>query len=144
MALASLPLAFSPDMSNFRLGLFLILAVFGNGGWGVLPAAITADIVDYDELDTAERRAGAYFGVWTLIMKLAAALAAGIVGLSLQLLGYVPNADQAPNTILGIRLLYGPIPGAFLLVALAVFWRFPLTRDRHREVQAVLARRRTG
>ena len=121
-----------------------VLAGLGNGGWSVLPAAITADIVDYDELGTAERRAGAYFGVWTLVMKLAAALAAGVVGVSFQLLGYVPNVEQAPGTILGIRLLYGPIPAAFLLVALAVFWRFPLTRDRHREVQAVLARRRAG
>ena len=144
VALAALPVVFSPDMTNTRLYALLILAGLGNGGWAVLPVAITADIIDHDELETAERREGAYFGVWTLMMKLAAALAAGIVGVALQLLGYVPNAVQSPGAILGIRLLYGPIPAACILVALAVFWRFPLTRAYHREVQEALALRRAG
>jgi GPH family glycoside/pentoside/hexuronide:cation symporter len=144
MALAALPFAFSPDMSNTRLYALLVLAGLGNGGWAVLPVAITADIIDHDELDTGERREGAYFGVWTLVMKLAAALAAGVVGVALQLLDYVPNAEQSPGVILGIRLLYGPIPAACILAALGVFWRFPLTRAQHREVQAALALRRAG
>jgi hypothetical protein len=38
-------------------------AGLGNGGWVVPPVAITADIVDHDELDTDHRREGAYFGM---------------------------------------------------------------------------------
>jgi sugar (glycoside-pentoside-hexuronide) transporter len=143
VALAALPFVLSPDMSGARLYGFLVLAGLGNGGWVVLPVAIAADIVDHDELATSERREGAYFGIWTLVMKLAAGLAAGVVGVALQLLGYVPNQPQTPATILGIRLLYGPVPAVFILAALVVFRRFPLTRERHREVQAALALRAT-
>ena len=142
LVLAMLPVALSPDMGNLRLGCLLVLAGFGNGGWAVLPVAITADIVDHDELSTAKRREGAYFGIWTLVMKLSHALAAGIVGVGLQLLGYVPNAEQTPSAVLGIRVLYGPVPALFLLGALVLFWRFPLTRERHREIQETLVARR--
>jgi GPH family glycoside/pentoside/hexuronide:cation symporter len=142
LVLGSLPLVLAPDIGNLRLGCFLVLAGLGNGGWAVLPIAITADIVDHDELETAERREGAYFGIWTLTMKLSAGLASGVVGVALQLLGYVPNQTQSAATILGIKLLYGPIPALFMLGALLVFLRFPLTRERHREIQSALASRR--
>jgi glycoside/pentoside/hexuronide:cation symporter, GPH family len=141
-SLAVVPVAFSPDMSAQRMGAFLVLAGLGNGGWAVLPVAITADIVDTDELETYRRREGAYFGMWMLALKLATGLASGIVGLGLQLVGYVPNAVQTDGAILGIKLLYGPIPAVFLLLGLALFYRFPLTRERHAEVQAALAARR--
>jgi len=121
---------------------FLVLAGLGNGGWMVLLAAITADVIDYDELHTHTRREGAYFGVWTLAYKWAAAVASGIAGVSLQLLGYVPNQPQSPTTIAGIKLLYGPVPAVLMVLALVIFWRFPLTRERHAEIRAALDARR--
>jgi glycoside/pentoside/hexuronide:cation symporter, GPH family len=142
LVLCALPVALSPAMSNARLGALLVLAGLGNGGWAILPVAITADIVDHDELETRQRREGAYFGIWTLAMKLAAGLASGVVGVVLQLLGYVPNAVQSATAILGIKLLYGPLPALFMAAALVTFWRFPLTRERHREIQDALAARR--
>jgi len=142
VALAALPFLFAPGMSNARLATILVLAGLGNGGWVVLPVAITADIIDHDELETAERREGAYFGVWTLVMKVAAGLASGIVGVALQLLGYVPNVTQTATAVLGIKLLYGPVPAVFIAGAYLVFRRFPLTRERHQELQAALAARR--
>ena len=110
----------------------------------VLPVAITADVIDHDELMTARRREGAYFGVWTLVMKVAAALASGAAGVALQILGYVPNQPQSTATILGIKWLYGPIPAVLILVGLVVFSRFPLTREKHREIQQALALRRAA
>jgi sugar (glycoside-pentoside-hexuronide) transporter len=144
VALAALPVAFAPGMGRLRLGTFLLLAGLGNGGWAVLPVAITADIVDHDELSTDERREGAYFGIWTLVMKLAAGVASGFVGVALQVLGYVPNVTQSATTVRGIELLYGPVPAVFMLTALLVFRRFPLTREVHRELQETLAARRAS
>jgi GPH family glycoside/pentoside/hexuronide:cation symporter len=140
--LSSQAFLLAPDMSLLRLRTFLVAAGIGNGGWAVLPSAITADVVDYDELYTHRRREGAYFGIWTLVMKWSQAVAAGLVGGALQLLGYVPNQTQTAATILGIKVLYGPLPAAMILAAFFVFLRFPVTRERHQHVQAELARRR--
>jgi GPH family glycoside/pentoside/hexuronide:cation symporter len=64
-------------------------------------------------------------------------------GLVIQLFGYIPNqAQQEPQALLGIRLLYGPLPAAIMLGALLLFWRFPVTRERHAEIQAALRARR--
>jgi hypothetical protein len=41
-----------------------------------------------------------------------------------------------------VELADGPIPALFLLLGLTLFYRFPLTRERHAEVQAALAARR--
>jgi GPH family glycoside/pentoside/hexuronide:cation symporter len=142
IALTSLPFVLSPDMGNLRLGVVLVLAGLGNGGWAVMPVAITADIIDTDELETRSRREGAYFGLWTLVLKLAMGLASGVVGIGLQVVGYVPNVEQSETAILGIRMLYGPVPAMFLLLGLVLFRRFPLTRERHAEVQAALVARR--
>jgi GPH family glycoside/pentoside/hexuronide:cation symporter len=120
---------------------FIGLAGLGNGGWMVLPAALTADVIDCDDLEGRGRREGAYFGMWTLLMKWAGAIASGAVGAALQLLGYIPNAVQSSATVLGIKILYGPVPAVFMLAAWVVFRRFPLTRERHAEVQAALAAR---
>jgi glycoside/pentoside/hexuronide:cation symporter, GPH family len=142
--LVATPFVLAPGMSLVRLSCYLVMAGLGSGGWAVLPVAITADIVDHDELETGQRREGAFFGFWTLAMKLSAALANGVVGVALELFGYVPNVAQAPHTILGIKLLYGPVPAVLMLAALIVFLRFPLTRERHHAVQEALAvRRRT-
>jgi GPH family glycoside/pentoside/hexuronide:cation symporter len=142
VALGVTPLVLGPEAGQGTTFAFVGLAGLGNGGWIVLPVAITADVVDWDELHTHHRREGAYFGVWTMVMKFADAIAAGIIGVSLQLFGYVPNAEQSATTILGIKLLYGPIPALCMLAALFTFRRFPLTRAQHQEVQMTLAARR--
>jgi GPH family glycoside/pentoside/hexuronide:cation symporter len=141
IALGVTPLVLGPEGETSTMLSFVALAGLGAGGWIVLPVSITADVVDWDELHTSARREGAYFGIWTLVLKLAAAVASGIVGVVLQLVGYVPNVAQSESAILGIKVLYGPVPAAILLVALVVFQRFPLTRARHEEVRAALAAR---
>jgi sugar (glycoside-pentoside-hexuronide) transporter len=144
VALGATPLVLGPDAERTTMFVFVGLAGLGNGGWIVLPASIMADAVDWDELHTEARREGAYFGIWTLVLKVAAAVASGAVGVALQLIGYVPNAVQTESAILGIKILYGPVPAFFMLVALVAFQRFPLTRARHEEVQAALAARGRG
>jgi GPH family glycoside/pentoside/hexuronide:cation symporter len=144
VALGATPFVLGPGVERPTMFFFVGLAGLGNGGWVVIPASLMADAVDWDELHTRARREGAYFGIWTLVMKVAAAVASGAVGVALQAIGYVPNAEQTASTILGIKILYGPVPALFMLAALVVFQRFPLTRARHEEVQAALAARSPG
>ncbi|MEW6269797.1 MAG: MFS transporter [Thermodesulfobacteriota bacterium] len=120
---------------------FIVLAGLGVGGY-VLPLAIVADVFDEDELDSGRRREGAFFGVWTLTMKLAAATGIALAGLLLPQLGYVPGQEQqTPEAIWLLKLAWGPLPALFFVATLLVVRRFPLSRERHREIRDALARR---
>jgi len=131
------------DMPRQLFYLFIFLAGLGAGGY-VLPVSIAADVIDYDELLTGQRREGAFFGLWTLTMKLVAALAIALVGVTLDLIGYVPNQAQSASTLWGLKMLYGPVPAFFLFLSFLVFLRFPLTRESHAEIQRQLQARRQG
>jgi len=123
---------------------FIVLAGMGVGGY-VLPLAIVADVFDEDELETGKRREGAFFGVWTLAMKLAAALGIALAGVLLPYLGYVPGAaQQSPEAIWAMKLAWGPLPALFFVVTLLVVRRFPLDQERVRAIQQELAARRPG
>jgi len=67
-----------------------------------------------------------------------------IVGAVLASLGYVPNQAQSPEVILAVRALYGPIPAVFFIAAAFSFWRFPLSREAHAQVQSALRERRAA
>jgi GPH family glycoside/pentoside/hexuronide:cation symporter len=129
------------DMPRQWFYLFIIFIGLGAGGYA-LPPAIVADVIDHDELLTGQRREGAFFGLWTLVMKLMGALAIALVGFGLDVIGYVPGQTQSAATLGGLKILYGPIPAVFLALSLLVFLRFPLTRESHAEIQQQLQLRR--
>lgn len=131
------------DMPHGVFYTFISFAGFGAGGY-VLPLSIAADVIDYDELQTGQRREGAFFGLWTLTMKLVAALAILLVGVALDLIGYIPNQPQSEFTLWGLKLLYGPIPALFFLGSLLLFRHFPLTRETHADIQKQLHARRAS
>ena len=133
-----------------RPGSFIPLAiVFGIAGaaygalW-ILSYSILADIVDYDELKSGERREGIYFGAWTFLQKVTVAGAYSIVGEVLKWIGYVPDQEQAAHTIQGMRVLIAWIPAAMYLIAALILLRFPFTREVHLEIQQTLRQRRAA
>jgi Na+/melibiose symporter-like transporter len=85
------------------------------------PNAITADIVDYDELRTGHRREAIYYGTQATLEKIASSLFPLILALLLLLGG---TADDP----LGIRLV-GPVAGFSALVGFLTFrgYRLPDT-----------------
>ena len=122
------------------LGL-VALAGAGAGGY-ILPVAIAADIFDEDELETGRRREGVFFGVWTLVMKLAAAVGIAVVGFVLPSLGYQAGVQQSPETIWALKLAWGPGIAVFFVLTFLLLRRFPLTMERHRAIQTALRARR--
>jgi Na+/melibiose symporter-like transporter len=56
----------------------LILSGIGFGATLALPSSIQADVIDYDELLTGERREGQYIGLWSISKKMAAAVGVGV------------------------------------------------------------------
>jgi GPH family glycoside/pentoside/hexuronide:cation symporter len=110
------------------------LVLFGWAGVGlsahwVLPWAMLPDVIELDESLSGERRAGLYFGLYGLTDKLARTLGIAAVGWVLAASGYVANTPQTPLALLGIRLLFGPLPAALLLAAVPFLLVFPLSRE---------------
>jgi glycoside/pentoside/hexuronide:cation symporter, GPH family len=110
----------------------------------IFPWSMVPDVVEYDQLETGEYRSGMYYGVWGFAFKLTNALGVAIAGWVLQLFGYVANAAQTPEALLGMRLFVGPVPAVILAISLPLLVRFPITRQKHAEVRAKLAERAAG
>jgi GPH family glycoside/pentoside/hexuronide:cation symporter len=137
-AFAALFTFFLPHQpTNF---LFILFAVVGFGfsvNW-IFPWAMVADVGDYDRAETGQQRNGMYYGVWGLATKLSEALALAAVGWILTGYGYVPNVEQTPQALFGIRLFFGLIPAVCIFIALPFLFDYPITRRSHAEVRAKL------
>jgi GPH family glycoside/pentoside/hexuronide:cation symporter len=119
----------------------MVLAGIGFGGIYSTPWAMVPDTVEYDFLETGERREGAYYGVWTFMTKIGQALAVGISGLMLELTGYVPEVSQEPLALLGIRLVAGPIPAAIFVLAALALIRYPLDEESYNQIMEAIRKR---
>ena len=122
---------FLPAHPTPLIYLIAFVAGIGFSAQWVFPWAMVPDVVEYDRLETGEHRGGMYYGVWGFTSKLTGALGVALTGWVLQLSGYVPNVEQAAQALLGIRLFFGPVPLATLLLALPLLVWYPITRDSH-------------
>jgi len=111
---------------------------FGAASLEVNFSSLQADVIDYDELHSGERKEGVYFAVWHLASKSATGLSAAGVGFLLAASGFEPNVDQSQSSLLAIRTMESIIPGGFFFVATLVFLRFRLTREAHAQIRAQL------
>jgi GPH family glycoside/pentoside/hexuronide:cation symporter len=114
------------------------------GLWVVLPS-MCVDVVDYDELESHQRREGAYSSVFSWVLKFGMSVSMLIMGPLLDnLSGFDAKlgGNQTPETIFAIRALFTGIPVAALLAALVLVQLFPLTRDRMHQIRAELEARR--
>jgi GPH family glycoside/pentoside/hexuronide:cation symporter len=127
-----------PHQSTWMIYLVAVLAGFGFSAQWIFPWAMVADVADYDRVETGQQRSGMYYGVWGLATKISEALALAAVGWILTGFGYVPNVEQTPQALLGIRLFFGLIPAACILLSLPFLVKYPITRKKHALVRARL------
>ncbi len=123
---------------------WLILATIAGTGFGcamTIAPSIAADVIDLDEFETGRRREGAFFGMMTFVEKSMVGLAIPIGMIGLHVIGYVPNVEQTPQVILGMKLLYCILPGVCHVAAAIIFQKFPITPEVHARIRAELDRR---
>ncbi|MBN1139389.1 MAG: MFS transporter [Anaerolineae bacterium] len=142
LAIGGLAVAFTfflPHRPTPWIYLIAVVAGIGFSANWVFPWAMVPDVVEYDRLRTGEYRGGIYYGVWGLATKLSEALGIAASGWVLQLYHYAPNVEQSADTLLGIRLFFGPVPLIFFVIALPLLIWYPITRAAHAEMRNRLA-----
>jgi GPH family glycoside/pentoside/hexuronide:cation symporter len=125
-------------------GVLVVLSGIGFGATLAIPSAMQADVIDYDELLSGERREGQYIGVWSVAKKLAAALGVGVALSILGAAGYRPNVEQTPQVQFTLRVLYAFVPCVCNLVAMGVALAYPIDRTRHGRILEAVEARRVG
>jgi len=130
----------SPERIWLMYAVVTIVGIGGGCGQVVAPS-IQADVIDWDEWRTGERKEGAYFAVWNFMRKTAYGLSAMAVGYVLTAVGFVPNAEQTPETLEGMRAIIGFVPGACYALGFLLLLRFRLDEAEHARIRRALAER---
>jgi GPH family glycoside/pentoside/hexuronide:cation symporter len=125
-------------------GVLVFLSGIGFGATLAIPSAIQADVIDYDELLTGERREGQYIGLWSIAKKFAAAIGIG-AGLSiLGMAGYTPNAQQPAAVLTALRVLYALVPSICNIIAIAIALAYPISGRIHLDIRNAIKLRQAG
>ncbi|MEN8182732.1 MAG: glycoside-pentoside-hexuronide (GPH):cation symporter [Myxococcota bacterium] len=128
-----------PRWSIFAVAGF---AAIGYAVADLMPWAMLGDTIDEDELESGQRRDGLYTGSFTFIRKLAGGTGVLLSGFALSAAGFVKGQTQTESALWAIRLLTAAVPALLLGAAITFALRYPLSRQRHREIQRQLDARR--
>ncbi len=122
----------------------LFLASSGLAAFFVLILSMIADVVEVDEFRTGKRREGFYSGAVMFSQQIASALAMWLAGAILGWIGYVPDQEQTPTCLLGLRLAYAAGTTLFLLMSFGFCWGLPMTRERHEALREAIRLKKEG
>jgi GPH family glycoside/pentoside/hexuronide:cation symporter len=136
-------MTFAGEGDVWLIALLLPLAGFALGCGGTVGPSILADVIDGDELETGERKEGAYNAAWGFAFKSSNALMILVASLVLQAIGFQPNVEQSDFAKLAIRALYGVMPFSMFLLAALVLRGFRLGEVEHARIRAELDARRS-
>ena len=106
--------------------------------------AFITDVIDYQEVISGERDDGTVYGVYSFSRKLGQALAGGISGYALAIVGYVVSTDgeavtQTTNVLNNIYSFATLVPAvAYGVIALILFFWYPLNKKKIAENQRKL------
>jgi Na+/melibiose symporter-like transporter len=107
----------------------------------VLSHSMQADVIDFDEVMTGERKEGAYLATWSFTEKCAAALAAMTIGLTLEAVDYTPGGKQTESARTAILALMSLLPAACHFLAALALRGYGLDEAEHARIRAVLRAR---
>jgi GPH family glycoside/pentoside/hexuronide:cation symporter len=121
-----------------------LLAGLGGGCGAVVGPSIQADVIDWDELHTGERKEGAYFAAWNFVRKSATGVTVVVAGFALEAAGFQANQEQTEAARYTIRTLMALFPAAAYVVGTLLFLRFRLNQAEHEAIRAQLDARRSA
>jgi len=140
---AMVGLFISPGQIGMIYALVVLMAV-GNAAVYQVPWAMIPDCVDVTELATGKRMDGVIFGAVAFLQKASGALGAAVLGVLLTLVGYSDVAVQAPETLAGIKNIFGFLVGGLYIISSFVIMKYPLSKKKHDRVREALEERKQG
>ena len=109
------------------------------GAYLFIPYSFVPDLVDYYEYKTGERHESIFFGLWITVHQLGIAVSGLLLGLILAWFGYSGEAStQAPSALMAVRIVFGIVPGIFLVLSTIVLQKYTITRSFYQEIRATL------
>lgn len=126
----------TPVGAIFLALLFLAIKGVGAGIINVAMFGLEADTVEYGEWKNGHRTEGATYALYSFTRKLTQSLGGLIGGWMLYIAGYVAGAPEQPESaMLAIKGTIGLIPAIVAVIAMLVFWKYPLTDDVFRRIR---------
>ncbi len=121
---------------------FLFFGNLGVGLFNLLIWAFITDVIDQQEVQTGTRDDGTIYAVYSFARKIGQALAGGIGGYVLSMIGYISSTEnvvQAPEVANRIYTVSTIIPAVcyFIVALILIFW-YPLSRKKIAENQKII------
>lgn len=121
----------------------IFLAIKGIGATliNTVMFGLEADTVEYGEWKSGKRSEGATYAIFSFTRKLTQSLGGAAGAWALAIGGYIsasatnPNPAQPESAIFAVKFTIGLFPAIMALVAMLVFWKYPLTDKLFRQVR---------
>lgn len=135
---------FTPDHPYLQIVPSVFLSAFGSAIWMLVPSML-ADIADYDELQTGQRREGSFSSVSSWFFKLSMTMTVFVSGLILEWTGFDVvkyGSTQPPEVLERMLAWYAFLPMVLWTIALILLFRYKLTYAKVLENRSELESRR--
>ena len=121
--------------------IFLGIKGIGSALINTVMFGLEADTVEYGEWKSGQRSEGATYAVFSFTRKITQSIGGSLGAAALAVGGYlsatqaVPNPVQPESAILAIKATMGLIPAVAAAIAMLIFWKYPLSDQRFREIR---------
>lgn len=97
---------------------------------------LEADTVEYGEWQNGTRTEGTTYAIYSFTRKLTQSIGGALGAWLLAIGGYVAGAAVQPESaLLAIRAAIGLVPAVVAILAMIVFWKYPLNDDFFRRIR---------
>jgi len=130
-ALGLIVLFFNPSDNPWIIVANIGFATLGSSGIAIAFWAMVPDTVEFGEWKTGKRNESMIFGALSFAQKASIGFGAFLVGITLDLIGYVPNEIQTEGALLGIRTMVAVMPFIGAVITAAIMWFYPIDAEFH-------------
>jgi GPH family glycoside/pentoside/hexuronide:cation symporter len=137
-------LFFAPRESSIFYFIAAFVIALGLAVAYIVPWSMLPDTVDYDELQTGQRREGSFYGIFVLLQQIGLSVGLAASGFALEAAGYI-NPEVAGQVVTQpaaventLRILVSFVPVTILLLSIPLALTYPITRERFAHIRREL------